>query len=83
VQKLKMAVCGMGSFALAFAGTYLFLAKIWTHVFARPENVTATDFYLVVALSAIAGIAIAILAVRVLARRLWTPRHGVHHEAHA
>ncbi len=78
-----MMICGVGSFAIASVGTYLFLAKIWTHVFVRPENVTATDFYLVVTLAAIAGIAIATISVRLLARRFWTSRPVMHHEAHA
>jgi divalent metal cation (Fe/Co/Zn/Cd) transporter len=72
----------LAAFALGFVGAYLFLAAIWTHVFVRPENVTATDFYLVVALAALAGSAFSAVSTRLLARRFGSVRH-VSHAAHA
>jgi hypothetical protein len=82
VQKLKLGLGALVSFAVGFVGGYLFLAKIWTHVFTTPENVTATDFYMVVALATLAGIAAAAASVKVLARKSSGAR-PVHREAHA
>jgi hypothetical protein len=80
VRNAKLFLVGVVAWAIAFVGTYLFLGTIWTHVFVKPENVTATDFYLVVALSAISGAAVASIAVRLLARRVWVAHS---HAAHA
>lgn len=82
VQKLKLGIGALVSFAVGLVGGYLFLAEIWTHVFTRPENVTATDFYLVVALATLAGIVAAALSVKLLARRIGAAR-PVHRAAHA
>jgi hypothetical protein len=81
MQKLKLGIGALLSFAVGLVGGYLFLAKIWTHVFTRPESVTATDFYLVVGLATLAGIAAAALSVKLLARKAAT--RPVHREAHA
>jgi hypothetical protein len=77
-----LGIGALVSFAVGFVGGYLFLAKIWTHVFTRPENVTATDFYLVVALASLAGIVAATASVKLIGRRAGAGR-PVHREAHA
>ncbi len=82
MQKLKLGIGALVSFAVGQVGGYLFLAKIWTHLFTRPENVTATDFYLVVGLATLAGIVVATLSVKLLARKA-TAARPVHREAHA
>jgi hypothetical protein len=82
MQKVKLGIGALVSFAVGFVGGYLFLAKIWTHVFTRAENVTATDFYLVVGLAALVGIVAATASVKLLGRRSGSAR-PVHREAHA
>ena len=82
VHKLKLGIGAVVGFAVGLVGGYLFLGRIWTHVFTRPENVTATDFYLVVGLATLAGIVAATLSVKVLARKS-TAARPVHREAHA
>ncbi len=70
------------AFALGFVGAYWTLAMVWTHVVTRPENVTATDFYLVVALAAITASAFSGVFTKLVARRFWSIRQ-VGHAAHA
>lgn len=82
MHKLKLGIGAVVGFAVGLVGGYLFLGRIWTHVFTRPENVTATDFYLVVGLATLAGIVAATLSVKVLARKS-TAARPVHREAHA
>jgi hypothetical protein len=82
MQNVKLGIGALVGFAVGFVGGYLFLAKIWTHVFTRPENVTATDFYLVVALASLAGIVAATASVKLIGRRTSAAR-PVHTEAHA
>jgi hypothetical protein len=81
VQKLKLGIGAVVGFAVGLVGGYLFLAKIWTHVFTRPENVTAVDFYTVAGLAALAGIVLAVASVKVLGRK--STGRPVHREAHA
>ncbi len=82
MQKAKVGIGAMVSFAVGFVGGYLFLAEIWTHVFTRAENVTATDFYLVVGLAALVGIVAATALVKLLGRKAGAAR-PVHRAAHA
>lgn len=82
MQKAKLFIVALAAFALGFVAAYWALAMVWTHVFTRPENVTATDFYLVVALAAISGSAFSVVFTKVVARRFWSIRH-VGHAAHA
>jgi divalent metal cation (Fe/Co/Zn/Cd) transporter len=82
VQKAKLFFVALAAFAVGFVGAYWTLAMVWTHVFTRPENVTATDFYLVVALAAIAGSAFSGVFTKLVARRFWSIRQ-VGHAAHA
>jgi hypothetical protein len=81
MQKLKLGIGALVSFAVGMVGGYLFLAKIWTHVFTRPENVTAVDFYTVVGLATLAGIVLAVASVKLLGRK--ASARPVHREAHA
>jgi hypothetical protein len=64
VRNIKRITAGAAGFAAGFLGAYFFLGTIWTHLFVRPENVTALDFYLVIALSASAGIVVALGAAK-------------------
>jgi hypothetical protein len=89
VQKVKLfanysvpVVSGLLSFALGFLGAFLFLGRIWTHVFTRPDNVTAFDFYAVVTLAAVAGIVLAVGAVKFSAKRFRVAGRASRH-AHA
>jgi hypothetical protein len=82
MQKVKLGIGAVVGFAAGFVGVYLFLAKIWTHVFTAPEAVTATDFYTVVALAALAGGVAAAASTKLIARNSGGTRR-VHREAHA
>jgi hypothetical protein len=82
MQKIKQAIGALVSFVVGFVGGYWFLAKIWTHVFTRPENVTAVDFYTVVGLATLAGIVLAVASVKLIGRKSSAAR-PVHREAHA
>lgn len=78
VQKVKVfanysvpVISGIVSFALGFFGAFLLVGRIWTHVFTRPDTVTAFDFYAVVAIAAAAGIVLGAAAVKFSAKRFW------------
>jgi hypothetical protein len=83
VRNIKRIAAGAAGFAAGFVGTYLFLATIWTHLFVKPDHVTALDFYLVVALSASAGIVVALGAAKLATGHGVTSSASANRVAHA
>jgi hypothetical protein len=83
MRNVKRMGAGAAGFVAGFLGAYFFLAAIWTHVFVRPDNVTATDFYLCVALSASAGIVVALGAAKLISGRNATNSASASRVAHA
>jgi hypothetical protein len=83
VRNIKRIAAGAVGFGAGFVGAYFFLAAIWTHLFVRPENVTATDFYLVIALSASAGIVVALGAANLATGHGATSSASANRVAHA
>jgi len=68
------AIFAMGGLLAGCIGMYFALSISWTHLFVRPDRVTAVDFYTVIALSIFTGLVAGTLALIFSARRYRFPQ---------
>jgi len=75
LKKAVPVASGMIGLVAGCAIAYFPLALFWTHVVARPENVTARDSMIVYSLSLTTGVITGIAMLVVAAQRCWVS-HG-------
>jgi hypothetical protein len=76
-KRVIPAVCGLTGLVVGSVAAYFILSNLWTQLIVQPADVTASDLYIVLTLSLIAGVGTGLLALFASAQRYWSPQNRI------